>query len=125
MRASHEIKQRQKKFINEKLQPLERIEYEGNYYHDFFRSLPFVALKQLLDRMSLSLNQKTVLVAGCGVGTDIHYLSKHYTGVEFIVCDLSEEAVKICIKNWPTARGYVEDIERLTFADESFDFVFV
>lgn len=39
--------------------------YEGNYYHDYFRVIPFVRLKKMLDKKGMSLNGKTVLIASC------------------------------------------------------------
>ena len=73
------------------------VQYEGNPYHDYFRALPYSALKCLLDANHVTLNQKSVLVSSCGSGADIHYLRKHYDPV-FTVSDLSREAVEIAMR---------------------------
>jgi len=99
--------------------------YEDNYYHDYFRALPFAALRRLLDDLDVNLTGKSVLIASCGTGIDVHYLRKYYDAY-FVVSDLSEEAVRVALKlNKDIREGYIEDNENLSFSDESFDYVFI
>ena len=101
------------------------IQYEGNYYHDYFRALPFAVLRSLLTGVKITLTGKSVLIASCGTGIDVHYLRKYYDP-DLTVSDLSEESVQMTLKlNKNILGGYIEDNEKLSFADNSFDYVFI
>lgn len=102
------------------------IQYEGNYYHDYFRALPFASARRLLNGLNVTLTGRSVLIASCGTGIDVHYLRKYYDA-DFTVSDLSEESVQMTMKLNKNIRGggYVEDNENLSFADDSFDYVFI
>jgi hypothetical protein len=71
-------KTEQMAFMNSKIISQGDIQYEGNYYHDYFRALPFAALKRLLTVAKVDLTRKSVLIASCGTGIDAHYLRKYY-----------------------------------------------
>lgn len=64
------------------------------------------------------------MIASCGTGLDVHYLRKYYDS-DFTVCDLSEKSVQMTLKLNKNIRGYVEDNEKLSFSDNSFDYVFI
>lgn len=105
-------------------QNVAKMSYEANLHHDFFRAIPFQRLRRMLDRMQLSLDDQTVLVASCGNGIDVHYLRKVYSRPRFHVSDLSENAVRTAMANFEVD-GSVQDNEKLDFADDSFDYCFV
>lgn len=119
-----QLKSNQVVFTNSEWASPDNIQYEGNYYHDYFRALPFAALRRLLTGVKVTLTRKRVLIASCGTGIDVHYLRKYYDP-QFTVADLSEEAVQMTLKlNKNIYGGYIEDNEKLSFADRSFDYVF-
>jgi ubiquinone/menaquinone biosynthesis C-methylase UbiE len=95
------------------------VDYEGNPFHDYFRELPFLALKK-----RFVLDHQSVLVASCGNGIDIHYLRKHFDDVRFHASDISESAVTLAMKTF-NIDGSVQDNEHLSFADDTFDYSFV
>jgi ubiquinone/menaquinone biosynthesis C-methylase UbiE len=95
------------------------VDYEPNPYHDHFRELPFLELKSHFD-----LNDQTVFVASCGTGIDIHYLRKHFANIECYASDISKDAVRVTTSAFGID-GSVEDNERLSLADDTFDYSFV
>jgi SAM-dependent methyltransferase len=97
---------------------------EGNWFHDYFRQLPFQALGRLMRRNSIDLANKRVHVAGCGRGTDLLYLSR-LGKPRFCVTDISPDAVAIAMRNFPGIDGQVEDMQHLSFDDNAFDWSFV
>lgn len=119
-----QLKEKQREFANAKFASLGDLQYEVNYFHDYFRALPFLAVKRLLDDLQITLTGKSVLIASCGTGIDVHYLRKYYDAY-FTVSDLSEEAVKLTLRLHKNVKGAVEDTERLSFGDESFDYAFI
>lgn len=60
----------------------------------------------------------------CGTGIDVHCLRKAYDA-EFTVSDLSNKAIRITLNLNRNVSGSVSDIEQLSLADGSFDYVFV
>lgn len=97
-------------------------EYTGNPHHDFFRVIPFLRVKRLLDREKIDLSGRRVLVAGCGRGIDVYYLRQYYNA-DYHVSDISKDAVEAARSNLHLP-GFVEDIERLSFPDNAYDYVF-
>ncbi len=97
---------------------------EGNYFHDYFRQLPFNVLRDLLQRNQIDLTNKTVHVAACGRGLDVLHLSRLYEA-KFWVTDIAPEYVVTALRNCPGTKGKVEDMEHLSFADDTFDWSFV
>jgi len=95
------------------------VEYEPGPFHDYFRELPFLALKK-----HFVLDGQSVLVASCGNGIDIHYLQKQFDGVRFHASDISESAVTLTMNTF-NIDGSVQDNEHLSFADDTFDYSFV
>ena len=124
MKPVQQIKADQITFMNRKWASKGDIRYEGIYYHNYFRALPFAALSRLLTGLNVTLTRKSVLIASCGTGLDVHYLRKYYDP-DFTVSDLSEESVQMTLKLNKNIQGGVEDNENLSFADDSFDYVFI
>jgi len=100
------------------------IHRENNIFHDYFREIPFIKLKTFLDRRDIDLTDKTLLIAGCGKGTDVHYLKKFYSP-RIYVCDIAKKAVDVTVASFENVQGTVGDIEALPFDDNSFDYSFV
>ena len=98
--------------------------YQNNIYHDYFREIPFRTLKKLLSKNNINLSSKTLLVAGCGNGTDVLYLRKYYSP-KIYVSDISQEAISKTIKSFDNIHGIGGDSEKLPFKDSSFDYSFV
>lgn len=124
-RYIEEFKRAQIEFIDHDLASKGDSQYEGNHYHDYFRALPFAAANRLLAGLKVTLSGRSVLIASCGTGVDVHYLRKYYDG-DFTVSDLSKESVQMALRlNKNIRGGYIEDNENLSFADNSFDYVFI
>ena len=119
-----QLKTNQATFVNHKCASKDIVEYESNYYHDYFRALPFAKLRRLLADSNSTLTVKKVLIASCGTGIDVHYLRKYYDA-QFTVSDISEKAVEMTLKLNKNITGQVEDTEKLSFADNSFDYAFI
>jgi len=117
-------KKKQRQFMDCRFSSIKDLKYETNYFHDYFRALPFHALKLLLDNLGITLTAKSVLIASCGTGIDVHYLRKYYNP-QFTVSDISQEAVKLTMSLNPNVKAIVQDTERLSFGDESFDYAFI
>lgn len=118
------LKQKHIEHWKKDLHDKSKFSYEGNVFHDYFRKIPFVKLKTLLDRNNIDLTDKTILIASCGKGTDIHYLKKFYKP-KIHVCDIAENAVVTTIASFEDIQGSVGDIEMLPFDDNFFDYSFV
>jgi len=99
--------------------------YEGNYYHDYFRAIPFVRMKKMLDKRGMSLDGKTVLIAGCGCGIDAHYLTKFYCPKKVYLADIHMQEVYKALSNYDKKLFILADNENLSFRNDAFDFVFI
>lgn len=99
--------------------------YEKGPFHDYFRIMPYKRLKKLLDRNKLSLDGKTILVASCGSGIDAYYLKKFYSLKRIYFSDVHEKAMVKTLSNFSSERFIFCDNLRISFKDNSFDFVFI
>lgn len=117
---AEQFRHTQQKFIGR-----ETVEYETNYFHDYFREIPFLRVKALLDSTGRTLDGCRVLVASCGEGIDVHYLRKSYPNAVFHVCDYAQNAVELAKRSLGVDEGSIQDNERLTFEDNEFDYSFV
>lgn len=70
-----------------------------------------------------NLQGKKVLSLGCGSGEDCVYL-KSQGAAEVIGIDISEKLIEIAKESYSDCEFRVMDMERLDFADTSFDFVY-
>ena len=120
----NKLKQKHIGHWKEELQDKSKFTYEGNIFHDYFRRIPFTKLKRLLDKNNINLTNKTILIASCGKGTDIHYLEKSYNP-RIYVSDIAENAVGTAIASFENIQGSVGDTERLPFNDNTFDYSFI
>lgn len=102
----------------------EDIDYAGSPVHELIRALPVEALKRVLDRSSQSLEGKSVLLVGCGYGTDLFYLQRHYNA-RITTFDLSFKCVQITRRHFADVTVFVGDSETLPFVDDSFDYALV
>jgi len=97
----------------------EKIVYTQNPYHDYFRALPFLAV-----RRRFNLNGQSVLIASCGSGIDLFYLRQFFPQARFHVSDIAEAAVAMTTSRFQVP-GSVQDNERLSFPDGAFDYSFI
>jgi len=123
MRADH-LKELQIEHANETFKTICAGSFEGGLYHDYFREIPFLRTQALLKRAGADLNGKRVLIASCGTGIDVYYMKKYFN-CTFFVTDISENAVAIAKASFPGIEGRVEDAEKLSFSDDSFDYAFI
>ena len=97
---------------------------EANRFHDHFRDLPFRRLASLLDRCNVSVEKKRWLVAGCGSGTDLHYLTRLFDA-RWTAIDISSSAARVTQSAFPSIKVLIADLEHLPFQDDEFDVAFV
>lgn len=89
-------------------------------YHDFFRAMPFEHLASLLDCHDLTAENKHWLIAGCGRGTDLHYLSG-LVSARWTAIDISCSATCMTKSAFPSSEVLVADLEHLPFHDDEFE----
>lgn len=111
--------------IEKKYSPDKPFVYESNYFHDYFRAIPFVHLKKLLDRNDISLDNKTLLIASCGCGIDAHYLKKYYRPRKICFTDIHVQAMEKTQSNFYNDFFVLTDNHQLAFKSGSFDYVFI
>jgi len=99
--------------------------YEKNRFGDYFRAIPFVQLKKLLDRNKINLDNKTILIASCGCGIDAHYLKKYYKPAKICFTDIHVQAMEKTQSNFDKELFVLADNQRLSFKDNSFDYAFI
>ncbi|MCJ7498845.1 methyltransferase domain-containing protein [bacterium] len=88
------------------------------------------ALTDLLHFDTLYPVGHKVLEAGCGVGAQTVVLAKHSPGARFVAVDISEETLAQAkglaeTKGIGNVQFQLQDINTLSFEDDSFDHVFV
>ena len=85
-------------------------------------------LNRLLDRLPYIRHRpETIVDIGCGTGKAIQRLRRHYRGSRIVACDLSLEMLRRARGRygWLAGKPLVAgDLERLPFADASFDLLF-
>jgi len=100
-------------------------EYVVNYYHDFFRGIPFLSLNKLLAENGADLNGKTVLIASSGSGIDAYYLKKMYPSVTMFFSDVNFAGMEKLRSNFQFEPAALTDNLCLSFKDSSFDYVLI
>jgi ubiquinone/menaquinone biosynthesis C-methylase UbiE len=100
-------------------------DFEHNRFHDYFRQIPFARMQEMLCEAGIDLNGKHIHLAGCGAGIDLYHLSRMYGAAKFFVSDISPQAVSTTLRTFPGVDGRAEDLERLSFPDDSFDWSFI
>ena len=125
----NDLKSKQAVYHNARFSPLGDVgdiaQFRRNLFHDYFKAIPFKVLERLLLDLEIDLNGKRLLVASCGSGIDIYYLTQFCEPI-ITVSDISENAVKQTVATFPDMKveGRVEDTERLSFPDGFFDYAF-
>lgn len=101
-----------------------QVNYDGCEHHDYFRELPFIRVKKLLEKANININNAYLHIASCGSGIDIYYLSKFYNA-KILASDYSNEAIERVRKTFAGIEVKVEDNEKLSFNDNYFDWSFI
>lgn len=79
--------------------------------------------RPMMESMIPDLNDKKVLVIGCGTGEETEIL-KNYNPQSITAIDLSNESIKICKENYPDVEFIVANMLNLPFDNNCFDFVY-
>ena len=86
---------------------------------------PQYSVENEINFLKLDLNGKKVLDAGCGIGTLTHLLSQKFN-CKIEGCDFSSDRIQEANLNSNSNTLFsVQDLRKLSMADESFDYVFV
>jgi len=102
-----------------------RFIYENNHYHDYFRVIPFLRVRKMLDKAKITLDNKRILIAGCGCGIDAHYLKKFYKPGSVCFTDIEAIAMEKSRSVFFYESFVLVNNEQLAFKDNAFDYVFV
>ena len=79
--------------------------------------------KPAMRKLLPNLNDKDILMLGCGTGEESLLLEEH-GAASMKGVDLSVESVKLANESYPKHSFSVADMHKLDFADDSFDFVY-
>jgi SAM-dependent methyltransferase len=118
-----QIKKQMEEHTDGALRAMRPVPMETDWYHDYFRRIPFQALRELLTEARVDLSGKSVHLAGCGNGIDLFYL-KQFCKSSFHVSDISANAVGTVIATDLEVTDSKEDMECLSFEDGAFDWSF-
>ncbi len=100
-------------------------QYEGIYFRDYFRDIPFWKLSTLLKEDNISLNGKFVLVASSGSGIDGYYLKKLYGSARLFFSDINFAGMEKLRSNFFNEPAVLTDNCCLAFKDNSFDYTYI
>ena len=101
------------------------LEFDENDFHSKFRMYPYRKLEKFLGSLGKSLNNKEVVVLGCGKGFDFFLLKYFYPNVHLTGVDISSEGVNMITKAFPDCDAVVGDMENLEFSSNSFDYTLI
>ena len=79
--------------------------------------------KPMMKDMLKDLNNKKVLMLGCGTGEESKLL-KEFGATNIVGVDLSEVSIKLAKETYPEYNFIVGDMHHLPFEEDSFDFVY-
>lgn len=79
--------------------------------------------RPMMESMIPNLNDKKVLIIGCGTGEETEILNK-FNPKSITAIDLSESSIRICKENYPNINFIVANMLNLPFEDNYFDFVY-
>jgi ubiquinone/menaquinone biosynthesis C-methylase UbiE len=118
------LKRQQAQHHDDAWRDLVQPEFEASPYVLHFRRILYRRVFGMLDAEGIDLGGRSVLLASCGLGEDLHYLRERYEA-EYTATDISERAIEIVTRTFPGVSGRLEDTERLSFPDDSFDWSYV
>lgn len=82
-------------------------------------------LKDWAELPEVSVNHETLLDVGCGEGTITDFLKRNFVKTGRVVgIDDSQAMIEIAQHDYPSIDFKVEDMDKMSFPDESIDFVF-
>lgn len=79
--------------------------------------------KPMMRELLPNLNNKKVLMLGCGTGEESLMLNE-YGAKDIVGIDLSEESIKLAKESYPNCEFITGDMHNLPFEDSTFDFVY-
>jgi len=89
---------------------------DESVYHSLYEKPAMYALLP-------DLQSKSVISIGCGSGEDAHYLAGRGAN-QVVGVDISDRLIEIAKTSYPECQFQVMDMEKLAFADNSFDFAY-
>lgn len=99
--------------------------FEKDCFSSHFQSITYSCIKRLLDKNKIDLNNKTILIAGCGIGRDEYYLEKYYSSRRVVFSDIDQNKLTRAVALFPHVLGVLCDNQQLGFKDNSIDYVIV
>jgi len=101
----------------------EKILYEKYSSGKHWENHPTIYAERFLDFLRERKFSGLLVDLGCGNGRDLNFFSKNGLSVKGI--DLDEKEISIAKKDFPELYLEIQDIERLTFEDNSIDAFFM
>lgn len=81
--------------------------------------------KPMMKSMLPNLNNKKILMLGCGTGEEVNLLMEFGASLDKIVgLDISHKSIEIAKETYPEVEFVVGNMNELPFEDNSFDFVY-
>lgn len=81
-------------------------------------------IRQLYRSLLSMLNVQQMLEVGCGPGVDHVGAVNTNPNIDYTGMDITQQMVEHCMRNYPQGRFLQGDINRIPFADNSFEFVY-
>jgi ubiquinone/menaquinone biosynthesis C-methylase UbiE len=99
--------------------------FDPNNFHHRFRLFGYEKLREFLNSLRETLDNKSVVVLGCGKGFDFHLIKYFFRNVDLAGVDISETALELVKKSFPNVRSFLGNMESLEFEDGAFDYAIV
>jgi ubiquinone/menaquinone biosynthesis C-methylase UbiE len=115
----------QKRITNELLLTATTEPLDPNNFHHRLRMYPYKKLKKFLGSLGESLNNKSVVVLGCGQGFDFSLINKFFNNVKLTGVDISEAGLGLVQSTFPEIETVLGNMEALDFEDDTFDYTIV
>jgi SAM-dependent methyltransferase len=101
----------------------EKVLYEKYNSGKHWENHPTIYAERFLDFLKERRFSGLLVDLGCGSGRDVNFFSKNGLNVKGI--DLDEKEISLAKKNFPEICFEIQDVEKLSFADKSIDYIFM
>lgn len=101
----------------------EKVLYEKYNSGKHWENHPTIYAERFLDFLKERRFSGLLVDLGCGSGRDVNFFSKNGLDVKGI--DLDEKEISLAKKNFPEICFEIQDVEKLSFADKSIDYIFM
>jgi ubiquinone/menaquinone biosynthesis C-methylase UbiE len=115
----------QRRIINENLSISTTEALDVNDFHHRLRMYPYETLRHFLGSLGESLDNKSVVVLGCGKGFDFRLINYLFKNVKLTGVDISEAGLGLVRTSFPGIETVLGNMESLDFEEGTFDYTLV